>query len=541
MGRGAVLAILATVNAFGCSAARDAPPTIRFIDETAALGLPLSASSCLAVSDLDGDGWPDLILGIGEQTVAVYENLDGKGFSGNAVPLPGYVRRAGRCITGQFGGSAATDVLILDDTGASDQWGLLLGGGRFTFTDATLSLPRAPEGLTTATAIDLPDAQHTGVLFTTRRTMLPVSEAVACGSGRRDFQCTLQLSAKSTVHLLSRVGDLDTDPFAARSLGEREGIVQALLVHRFLRDGPLVLAESTDMGKSAGFRLEFESDSAAPPQSLGPRLSLAPLADWPFGSAYAHGMGFVVDDLDGDGAFDLYMANAGPDLVGFGPALEPTPFPTVHESMGLHSAWAPVSGDFDSDGDVDLIVPNQVITADTETLLEFAVGLGAPPPGAGAPFDHLLVNQLAQGAPRSFVHASLPHRDPVAMFEELVAATADFDGDGRLDVVIVGGPPTREVRLLMNRTETSGRSFRVAVHSASGRTNIGAVVRLLDPSGAYLGQRPLVGHGLGVSEPVAHFGLGDATVGRVEVILGSGQILEVPGPFNASGVVLNVP
>src|SRR2546422_3706862 len=171
--------------------------------------------------------------------------------------------------------------------------------------------------------------------------------------------------------------------------------------------------------------------------------------------------------------------------------------------------WGVATGDYDNDGNEDVFIPS----------------------GMGYPFyywpNHLMMNN-GDGTFRDPAHV-LGIQPPVGgiYLEERVggppaarssrsAVVADFDGDGRLEIVTnnFNGPPYYFVNRLPRRNYVELR----LTGTKSNRDAIGAVVRLwvgktvmvrqVSPAGGYLAQ----------SSRVVHFGLGDrTTVDRVEI------------------------
>ena len=171
--------------------------------------------------------------------------------------------------------------------------------------------------------------------------------------------------------------------------------------------------------------------------------------------------------------------------------------------------WGAATGDFDNDGHEDVFIPsgmgypyyywpNQLMMNNGDgTFRDRADVLGIEPPVGGIYLEERVGGQPAARSSRS-------------------AVVADFDGDGRLEIVTnnFNGPPYYFVNHLPRRNYVE---FRLT-GTKSNRDAIGAVVRLwvgktvmvrqVSPAGGYLAQ----------SSRVVHFGLGDrTTVDRVEI------------------------
>jgi hypothetical protein len=103
-------------------------------------------------------------------------------------------------------------------------------------------------------------------------------------------------------------------------------------------------------------------------------------------------------------------------------------------------------------------------------------------------------------------------------------AFGDFDGDGRVDVVVTA--LGKDAEIWMNRTEGAGHWLDVALEGTkSNRDGIGAVVKVVTSAGAqYNHMTTSVGYASS-SHGAVHFGLGNDTRAKlVEIRWPSGVV-----------------
>jgi len=234
------------------------------------------------------------------------------------------------------------------------------------------------------------------------------------------------------------------------------------------------------------------------------------------------GMGVAAGDFEDDGDVDFFVTSIGWDpVVGAGQFffVNQGDGTFVEEAHLLGAAapdrygWGATFLDYDDDGDLDL-----------------AFAAHADPLSAGSWLGEnwgggfLDVTGVAGGMPALTAHG---------------IATADVDGDGRLDLAFATKDGFVAGLVLRNAVATPGHWLRVRVTLPAPNAHaIGATVfvdaggvrrmRAIDAGSAYLS----------ASEPVAHFGLGAAsTVDGIEVWLPDGTIVLVPGPLPADQLV----
>jgi hypothetical protein len=184
--------------------------------------------------------------------------------------------------------------------------------------------------------------------------------------------------------------------------------------------------------------------------------------------------------------------------------------------------WGIATGDFDNDGYEDVFLPSGMgypwaywpnrlmMNNGNETFSERSAALGIEPPVRGLYLEGTINgNKL----PRS----------------SRAAATADFDGDGRLEIVVnnFNDPP---YFFKNNFPKKNYVAFRLR-GTKSNRDAIGAVVRLYAGKEIMTRQVHAAGGYLAQSSKTVHFGLGDRTkIDRVEIKWPRGTVQTIDNP-----------
>jgi hypothetical protein len=195
---------------------------------------------------------------------------------------------------------------------------------------------------------------------------------------------------------------------------------------------------------------------------------------------------------------------------------------TLQANLETFWPWSVATGDVDNDRDEDVFIaagmgypfyywPNSLmLNQGNGAFVDAADSRGIEPPVEGIYLEEKIQDRFAVRSSRC-------------------AATADFDGDGRLDIVtnnfnhrpyyFRNAFPRQNYiafRLTGTRSNRDAIGARVMLTVGDGR-----MVRLLTTTGGYLSQ----------SSRVVHFGLGDAQqIDQAEIVWPSGRRQVIPDP-----------
>lgn len=222
-------------------------------------------------------------------------------------------------------------------------------------------------------------------------------------------------------------------------------------------------------------------------------------------NAWGHSIGAAFGDLDLDGQFDLVVASlAHPRFIHFSDKTKvylqrDGRFRDARAAVGLHFEEThsnPTLFDADDDGDLDLFLT--------------AIYPGRP--------SSLWLNRLGDDGDPRLRFDDVAWTAGVRVYNGWGAAVADLDGDGDLDLVVMADGRARVFRNdgLEGRRHRSVRLRLVGTRSDTW--GAGATCTLIDGRGRRLVRQVSLGSGTGCQdEPIVHFGVG-----------------ETPGPFSVT-------
>jgi len=233
------------------------------------------------------------------------------------------------------------------------------------------------------------------------------------------------------------------------------------------------------------------------------------------------GMGVDCGDLDGNGLPDLFVTNFSEELNALFMNRGGGTFDDAASMPGLRSAWLALGFgarlfDADNDGDLDIYVTNGHVI-DNVKLYQ---------PTLSYAQKDLLYENTGAGVFRDVTAQSGQALQAVRVGRGL--AVADFDNDGRLDVVITS--VDRPAVLLKNQGGAGNNWLTIqAKGRRSNAFGLGATVKIETSDGTQVREINNVASYLSASDVRLHLGLGRAAiVKRLEIAWpgGATQVLE---------------
>lgn len=464
----------------------------------------LAAFGCgCGIIDFDQDGWQDVFLA-GNPTGALFRNASGLQFQ-NVADASGITASEARwtgCAVGDYDSDGWLDLLV---TGFH-RLALFINRGDGTFSDATAAAGLDSENRghwgSSAGLMDLDGDGQLDLVILNYVVFGPhvkqfceLKPGVLTGcqpkeyepefgeiwrgtdSGRFEFADDAGMRDTHGIGLVLAFADLDDDRRLDFYIGN---------------DGKLA-----ELMHNVG-NLKFENIGLASGLAFKNISTMVPMA----------AMGADWGDFDRDGRFDLTVTDFQMASAGVFRNLGSLSFTDVGVSLGIHGATRSRLGfgakwlELDNDGWLDICYVNghvydNVSELESDTPFRQRTQLFHSRSGAGS------------GAGREFVDVvpALPP-DVGRPIVGRGSATADFDNDGRTDVLVVDfeGP----AMLLHNRSITRRHWLTLDLRSASAnRFAYGAVVAAKSGDRTWLGQVSPASSYLSSSDPRIHFGLDD--------------------------------
>ncbi|EYD72530.1 CRTAC1 family protein [Limimaricola hongkongensis] len=246
---------------------------------------------------------------------------------------------------------------------------------------------------------------------------------------------------------------------------------------------------------------------------IGERRFLGADDGWPAVSLW--GMGIASRDLTGDGRDEVMLTSMGDQLLQLAQpdgSYAAAPFSIGSYAQRPHTGddgrpstgWHAEFGDIDNDGRADLFIAKG--------------NVDQMPSNAMRDPNNLLMQQTDGRFAEASVEAGIATTE-----RSRGAALADFDGDGRLDLVVVN----RRAPMELWRNVTAGTGHWIGIDLAQpggNRDAIGAVVTVETDAGRQVVQRTIGGGHAGGRLGPLHVGLGAARAARVTVEWPDGSV-----------------
>ncbi len=437
----------------------------------------------IAVFDCNGDALPDIFAVGGENTATLIRNDGDFAFSPIDVPV----------VTGATGAYP----IDLDGDGLMDLFVLrvgpnvvLKGTGDCGFVDATdlLGIPTSNQWSTAFTAWwEAGDARPTLAIGNYVDRNDPDGPFEAC-----DDNEILRPSAIGYTSEILTPGFCALSILAANDARGRTTLRLSNDRHYYVRGGYEQMWDIVDR------------------RFLGPEDGWDTVSLW--------GMGIASRDLNGDGLDDVMLTSMGDQLLQF--AVPDGMYVAANYSIGTYAqrphvgddgrpstGWHAQFGDIDNDGRADLFI---------------AKGNVDQMPGMAMDDPNNLLMQMADG---TFEEVAAD-AGVAAVERSRGAALADFDQDGRLDLIVTNRRAPLEI--YRNVTERTGNWVTVSVQQLGGnRAAIGAVVTVIASDGSQTIQQTVGGGHAGGQMLPLHFGLGQSDTALVQVTWTDGPVTQV--------------
>lgn len=427
----------------------------------------------VAVLDCDGDMRPDIFAAGGANPATLIHN-DGD-FQFTKRPLPEVTGATGAYPI-DMNGDAILDLFVL----RVGQNIVLQGQGDCVFADATdtMGLPVRDDWSTAFTAWWEPEAT---------RPTLAIGNYVDRDNPDGPFK------ACDTNAILRP----QADGYIAQPLSPGFCPLSILAANDARGRPTLRLSNDRHYYVSGGFEQMWD---IAEQRFLGPQDGWQNVSLW--------GMGIASRDLNGDGLDEVMLTSMGDQLLQFAQpqgVYTAAPFsigtyaqrPHVGDDGRPSTGWHAEFADVDNDGRADLFI---------------AKGNVDQMPGMAMQDPNNLLMQQPDG---TFIEAATA-AGVATTARSRGAALVDFDGDGRLDLIVSNRRAPLEI--YRNITPAAGAWLAVDLRQKGGnRFAIGAKITVVTPDNAQTVQHIIGGGHAGGQLLPRHFGLGDARSAQVTV------------------------
>ena len=452
-----------------------------------------------AMFDFDGDGRLDIYLVNGAGADRLYRQMPDATF--RDVTGPSGIDAVGYgmgCTVGDFNNDGHPD-LFLANFGSDQLW---RNNGDGTFTDVTAAAGVGDDLWSVSAAFFDYDRDGLLDLYVVRYVLDPDSSGCLDLSGRAEYCSPQNFEPAPDVLYHNEGGGRFRDVSGASGITAASGPGLGVVCADFTNDGWDDVYVAND--GAPNFLWVNQHDG-----TFENAATLAGCAYNRNGDAEA-GMGIAIGDVDLDGRLDLFVTHLRNQTNTLYRGAQYDSFVDATDASGLGMTSYTMTGfgtgllDIDHDGDLDLAVANGAVTRRSRPVAGAEVAdhwqLYAEP-------NLLYVNDgSGRFADVSSKSGALCARPEVSRG----LAFGDLDGDGDLDILVTNADG--RARLFRNDVTKHGHWLTVrAVDPALNRDALGAVVTVR------AGQRSLSRTIITACsyasscQPIAHFGLGDAT------------------------------
>jgi hypothetical protein len=441
-----------------------------------------SGARAIVSADFNRDGWPDVAeASLTTNSVTILINHGGSGLV-RAFEVPVGLGPFD-LTTGDFNRDGIPDLAVANAD--SHSISILLGRGDGSFTRHDIAAPlQNPRGITTADVNNdgRPDLIYTGYATGTVQVLL--------GDGAGAFTKGATVTAAGSQPQGVAAGDFDHDGHVDIAVACNSG----LRILSGSSSGTFTvrtIAGQTNLNVVAVGDLNGDGWADVAAASTG-SSDVAVYLGGASGLAFAHSYvvgasprGIALGDVNDDGRLDVITANRSSSTVSVlpGDRAHPGAFLPHEEFAAARGSRAVVAGDFNADGRLDVATANEYsaavsVLSNVTALKKAAFSFSA----VTRPTSALLAAEDTFFNPRS---SPLPR-----------IATADFDRDGKADIVVPGGTTSiaNELIVMFGNGSTSrlgGPSplTRFLVDDFNGDGNADILYYSTDPAAAGQGTR----------------------------------------------------